>query len=105
MNKACRTISRIVSGWMIAGLATSALAQPEVTMEFDSEFGEFAFYQPSFPSNLNPPTGFSGPTGITFQSADRLIVATARLLRAPVVTVDRLILAYGRQGHVDAIDY
>ena len=37
--------------------------------------------------------------------ADRLIVATARLLRAPVVTVDRLILAYGRLGHVDAIDY
>jgi PIN domain nuclease of toxin-antitoxin system len=32
--------------------------------------------------------------------ADRLIVATARLLQAPVVTIDRRILAYGRQGHV-----
>jgi len=37
--------------------------------------------------------------------ADRIIVATARLLRAPVVTIDRMILAYGRRGHVDVIDY
>jgi PIN domain nuclease of toxin-antitoxin system len=37
--------------------------------------------------------------------ADRLIVAMARLLDAPVVTVDRQILAYGRLGHVQIIDY
>jgi PIN domain nuclease of toxin-antitoxin system len=37
--------------------------------------------------------------------ADRLIVAMARLLRAPVVTVDRRILAYGRQGHVEVLAY
>lgn len=37
--------------------------------------------------------------------ADRLIVATARVLRAPVVTIDQLILAYGRRGHVDVIGY
>jgi PIN domain nuclease of toxin-antitoxin system len=37
--------------------------------------------------------------------ADRLIVAMARLLRAPVVTVDRRILAYGRQGHVQVLAY
>lgn len=37
--------------------------------------------------------------------ADRLIVAMARLLDAPVVTVDRQILAYGRLGHVQTIDY
>lgn len=37
--------------------------------------------------------------------ADRLIVAMARLLDAPVVTVDRRILAYGRLGHVQTIDY
>jgi PIN domain nuclease of toxin-antitoxin system len=37
--------------------------------------------------------------------ADRLIIATARLLDAPVVTVDRKILAYGQLGHVRTIAY
>jgi PIN domain nuclease of toxin-antitoxin system len=37
--------------------------------------------------------------------ADRLIVAMARLLQAPVVTIDRRILAYGRQGHVEVLSY
>jgi PIN domain nuclease of toxin-antitoxin system len=37
--------------------------------------------------------------------SDRIIVATARILRAPVVTIDQLILAYGRRGQVDVIDY
>ncbi|MGH6903187.1 MAG: type II toxin-antitoxin system VapC family toxin [Geminicoccaceae bacterium] len=37
--------------------------------------------------------------------ADRLIVAMARLLRAPVVTIDQRILAYGRQGHVQVVSY
>jgi PIN domain nuclease of toxin-antitoxin system len=35
---------------------------------------------------------------------DRLIVAMARLLQA-VVTVDRRILAYGRQRHVEVLAY
>jgi hypothetical protein len=34
-----------------------------------------------------------------------VIVATARLLAAPVVTVDRKILAYGELGHVQTIAY
>ncbi|MGH6887135.1 MAG: type II toxin-antitoxin system VapC family toxin [Geminicoccales bacterium] len=37
--------------------------------------------------------------------ADRVIVAIARLLNAPVVTVDRRILAYGQQGHVQMLAY
>ena len=37
--------------------------------------------------------------------ADRLIVAIARLLQAPVVTVDRRILAYERQRHIDVLTY
>jgi PIN domain nuclease of toxin-antitoxin system len=35
--------------------------------------------------------------------ADRLLIATARQLRATLITRDELILAYARQGHVDAI--
>lgn len=37
--------------------------------------------------------------------ADRLIVAMARRLRARVVTIDRQILNYGRQGHVEVLAY
>lgn len=37
--------------------------------------------------------------------ADRLIVALARLLDAPLVTIDQRILAYGRSAHVRAIAY
>jgi PIN domain nuclease of toxin-antitoxin system len=37
--------------------------------------------------------------------ADRLIVAMARRLNASVVTIDRRILAYGQQGHVQVLAY
>jgi PIN domain nuclease of toxin-antitoxin system len=37
-------------------------------------------------------------------SADRIIIASARYLNAPVVTADRQILAYAREGHLQAID-
>jgi PIN domain nuclease of toxin-antitoxin system len=37
--------------------------------------------------------------------ADRLIVAIARRLKAPVVTVDRRIVAYGEAGHVQVLTY
>jgi len=36
--------------------------------------------------------------------ADRLIVATARILNFPLLTADRQILAYGATGTVDVID-
>ena len=35
--------------------------------------------------------------------ADRLLIATARDLGAPLVTRDARILAYAAQGHLDAI--
>jgi PIN domain nuclease of toxin-antitoxin system len=35
--------------------------------------------------------------------ADRLLIATARELKVPLVTRDRRILDYAAQGHVDAI--
>ena len=36
--------------------------------------------------------------------SDRLIVATARCHGIPLLTADRAILAYGAEGHVQAID-
>lgn len=35
--------------------------------------------------------------------ADRLIVATARFLRAPLMTADRAIVSYADAGHVQVI--
>lgn len=56
-------------------LATGAFAQPQVTMEYESQFGQFGFYLPSSPPNQNPPTGFNGPTGVAFLTGERLVVA------------------------------
>ena len=36
--------------------------------------------------------------------ADRLIVATARYWRAPLLTADRAILDYAADGHMQAMD-
>lgn len=36
--------------------------------------------------------------------ADRLIIATARHRRVPLITADHAILAYAAEGHVQAID-
>jgi PIN domain nuclease of toxin-antitoxin system len=36
--------------------------------------------------------------------ADRLLVATARSMRVPLVTRDRKILAYGKTGHVEVLE-
>ncbi|OLP59515.1 twitching motility protein PilT [Xaviernesmea oryzae] len=35
--------------------------------------------------------------------ADRMIVATARFLQVPLMTADRVILAYAQAGHVQAV--
>jgi PIN domain nuclease of toxin-antitoxin system len=50
-------------------------------------------------------TAYELPEPFHRDPADRLIVASARLLDAPVVTIDRQILAYGRLGHVQTIPY
>jgi PIN domain nuclease of toxin-antitoxin system len=36
--------------------------------------------------------------------ADRIIVATARLLKCPVVTADKKILSYAKDGFVEAVE-
>lgn len=42
--------------------------------------------------------------GLHGDPADRIIIATARVLGCPVLTGDGKILAYGAEGHVEAID-
>lgn len=55
--------------------ASPVAAQLEVSLEFSNEFGGFGFYEPSFPANQNPPTGFSSPRGLDFLSAEQLVIA------------------------------
>ena len=44
------------------------------------------------------------PDAFHADPADRLIVATARHRRIPLLTADHAILAYAVEGHVQAID-
>jgi PIN domain nuclease of toxin-antitoxin system len=43
------------------------------------------------------------PQPVHGDPADRMLIATARALNVPIVTRDRLILAYARAGHVQAV--
>jgi PIN domain nuclease of toxin-antitoxin system len=43
------------------------------------------------------------PGAVHGDPADRMLIATARSLGVPIVTRDRLILAYAKAGHVGAV--
>jgi DNA-binding beta-propeller fold protein YncE len=63
--------------WLLGLLLLPCLApaQPEVTFEFESMFGEFGFYTTTVPPNQIPPPGFSAPTGVDWLRESQLIVA------------------------------
>ncbi len=44
------------------------------------------------------------PGGIHGDPCDRIMIATARALRCPLITTDGPVLAYAAAGHVQAID-
>lgn len=44
------------------------------------------------------------PGSFNADPADRLIIATARFLRIPLLTADQAILRYSEDGHVQALD-
>ena len=66
---------RFVSCLLTVLVAAPALAQIQATMEYQSQFGQFGR------RDVDPPTGFSAPTGVDFYDADRLIVADRGNLR------------------------
>ena len=74
-NRVGSTLRRVLPVALCLLFAQAAHAQPEVTFQFDSMFGQQGFYDGSQGPNNIPPSGFSTPTGITFQSADRVIIA------------------------------
>jgi sugar lactone lactonase YvrE len=65
---------RLCATALVAG-ACPAFAQPQVTMQFQSMFGQFGIYEFTLPPNAVPPSGFNGPTGVAFLSGTTLLVA------------------------------
>jgi len=68
--------------------APTAAAQPVASLTYVSEFGGFGFYQPSFPANLVPPTGFAGIRGVDFYSATELVIADYDNLKLQLCQTD-----------------
>ena len=95
-----------VTGWEI-GLATTKPRNPLVLLPTAPIWLADLLARPGFRTMpLEPEVALSAahlPGGFHRDPADRLLIATARKLGAPLVTRDRRILDYAAQGHVDAI--
>jgi PIN domain nuclease of toxin-antitoxin system len=95
-----------VSAWEIGLLASS----PKIDIEFDPSP---ALWLASFLARsdvqlvpLAPEAALAAsflPGDLHRDPADRLLIATARHIGAPLITRDRAILAYAARGHVQAI--
>jgi len=82
--------SRITLGVDVRRWITEALALPGVVL-----------------ANLDPEIAIDSvmlPGSFQKDPADRIIIATARHFKVPLLTVDRAILAYGEAGHVNVVD-
>jgi PIN domain nuclease of toxin-antitoxin system len=109
IRTAARTAGILVStvtGWEI-GLATTRARHPLVLLPTAQSWFADLLARPGFRAvPLEPEVALSAsylPGNFHRDPADRLLIATARELGAPLVTRDRRILDYAAQGHVDAI--
>ena len=91
----------VVSVWEIALLESKGRIELPVPM---SEWTKLALDRPDFELvGLEPEIAIEScnlPAGFHADPADRFLVATARLKNAVIVTRDKRILKYGKQGHV-----
>lgn len=85
VNKAKLVLSRSVREWFDAVLLSPGFHLAQINVAIGIDAG-------SLPGNIHG------------DPADRLIVATARSLGCSVLTVDRKILDYAEEGHVQAIN-
>jgi len=109
IRTAARTAGILVSavtGWEI-GLATTRPRNPLVLLPTAQLWLVDLLTRPGFRTvHLEAEVALSAsylPGSFHRDPADRLLIATARKLGAPLVTRDRRILDYAAQGHVDAI--
>ena len=91
----------VVSVWEIALLESKGRIELPVPM---SEWTKLALDRPDFELvGLEPEIAIEScnlPAGFHADPADRFLVATARLKNAGIVTRDKRILKYGKQGQV-----
>ncbi|CAN5698215.1 type II toxin-antitoxin system VapC family toxin [soil metagenome] len=94
-----------VSFWEIAMLADKqriALSMP-MTQWYERLLSQGHFKVEPVDAAIASDAG-SLPGDIHGDPSDRMIIATARSLGCPMLTVDRHILAYAAKGHVEALD-
>ncbi len=85
VSKARLVIDRDVDEWVRKGLSVSGIRLEPISPEI------------AVASTRLPGTIHADP-------ADRMIAATARHIGAILITADRLLLDYGREGHLKALD-
>ncbi len=94
----------VISVWEIALLASKGRIGLGMPVH---EWVESALNRPGFMlMGLDPGIAIEScnlPGGFHADPADRFLVATARLMNAVIVTRDKRILKYGKQGHVKAM--
>jgi PIN domain nuclease of toxin-antitoxin system len=94
-----------ISAWEISMLVDKGRLElgTEVSIWVQTVFSAAGIH----PAPLTPSLAVDAgrlPGSIHGDPADRLIIATARDLACPLLTTDRKILAYGKQGHVQVVD-
>ena len=93
-----------VSAWEIGLLATKGRFrfEPDAKIWFRDFVGRVGVRVAALTAEAALDSSFLPPT-LHGDPADRLLVATARELGVPIVTRDRAILAYAKNGHVRAV--
>ncbi len=95
-----------ITGWEI-GLATMRRGKPLILLPTPQVWLADLLARPGVRlALLQPEVALSAsylPGQLHADPADRLLIATARDLKVPLVTRDERILAYATQGHVQAI--
>lgn len=98
----------VVTAWELALLArnrdsrTGRLFQPDVGVWFQNAMRAPGVLEAPMTAAIAMES-WALPEPIHSDPADRLLIATARLIGVPLLTRDRTILAYGEAGHVQAV--
>ena len=98
----------VVTAWELALLArnpesrTGRLFQPDVRTWFQTAMRAPGVREAPMNAAITMDS-WALPEPIHSDPADRLLIATARHVRAPLLTRDRTILAYAEAGHVRAV--
>ena len=94
-----------ISVWEVAQLESRH--RLELSMEIRTWVGRALAFPGVRLKGLSPSIAIEStrlPGTLHRDPADRILIATARLLGAALVTCDERIVRYGRAGHLDVVD-